>query len=433
MRVLVVGSGGREHVLCWKLKQSSQVSHVYCAPGNAGIADVATCVNVPVNDFTGLARLVEKEQIDFTVVGPEQPLLEGIVDFFRERGLAIFGPNRRAAQVEGSKTYAKQLMEKYSIPTAKYRTFSDFAAARDYVRRIGAPIVIKADGLAAGKGVTVAETLEEAENALRRIMLDRAFGAAGDEVLIEECLRGEELSLMAFVSGRTVLPMVVSQDHKQVFEGDTGPNTGGMGAYSPVPHISSDIVQQSVREILQPMADGMAEEGLDFRGVLYAGLMVTGRAVKVIEFNVRFGDPETQVVLPRLQSDLLRVLQATSESQLDRVELNWDERAALCVVLASGGYPGKYEKGLPITGLSSVGSDDTIVFHAGTRYEGEHVVTNGGRVLNVTALGNRLIEAKEKAYDSVDNIRFPNMHYRIDIGNKALLTSSNTDVKQPSP
>lgn len=432
MRVLVVGSGGREHVLCWKLRQSPQVSRVFCAPGNGGIADIATCVNIAVNDFAGLVRLVEEERIDYTVVGPEQPLLEGIVDYFLERGLAIFGPNRRAAQVEGSKAFAKQLMEKYKIPTASYWTFSDFISARDHVRRIGAPIVIKADGLAAGKGVTVAETLEEAEIALKRMMLHRVFGTAGHKVVIEECLRGEELSLMAFVSGNTVLPMIVSQDHKQVYTGDTGPNTGGMGAYSPVPQISSDIVQKAVREILQPMADGMAQEGLNFRGVLYAGLMVTGQEVKVIEFNVRFGDPETQVVLPLLQSDLLRVLRATSEAQLDQVALNWDDRAALSIVLTSGGYPGPYEKGLPIKGLSSVKTDDTIVFHAGTRYEGEHIVTNGGRVLNVTALGNNLIEARQKAYDSVDNIRFPNMHYRADIGEKALLTISNVDVKQPS-
>lgn len=418
MRVLIVGNGGREHTLCWKLKQSPQVSEVYCAPGNGGIAEIATCVDVSVGDFAGLAQLVEKEQIDYTVVGPEQPLLDGIVDFFQARGLAVFGPNRRAARVEGSKAFAKQLMEKYHIPTAAYRSFSDYAPARDYVRQVGAPIVIKADGLAAGKGVTVAETIQEAETALARIMQDRVFGTAGDEVVIEECLRGEELSLMAFVAGRTVLPMVVAQDHKPVFDGDTGPNTGGMGAYSPVPHIPADIVNQAVRDILQPMADGMEKEGLDFRGVLYAGLMITEHGPKVIEFNARFGDPETQVVLPRMNNDLLKVLQATSQGKLDQVALNWDTRAALCVVLTSGGYPGTYETGLPIS-EKSITASDTISFHAGTRRSGNQLLTNGGRVLGVTALGNDLRDARKKAYRAVDNIHFSNRHYRHDIGERA--------------
>ncbi|AQS54715.1 phosphoribosylamine--glycine ligase [Novibacillus thermophilus] len=421
MRVLVVGGGGREHALCWKLKQSPRVEEIFCAPGNGGIADIATCVDIDADDFAALAQLVEKEGIGYTVVGPEQPLIDGIVDDFRDRGLAIFGPNRKAAQVEGSKSFAKDLMAKYDIPTAAYRTFSDFTSARKYVHEVGAPIVIKADGLAAGKGVTVAKTLEEAEAALERVMKNRVFGGAGGEVVIEECLSGEELSLMAFVSGRTVLPMVVAQDHKPAYDGDNGPNTGGMGAYSPVPQIGSDVVQQAVRDILQPMADAMAAEGLDYRGVLYAGLMVTAEGPKVIEFNARFGDPETQVVLPRLRSDLLEVLSATSEGRLDRVELEWEEQSALCVVLASGGYPGSYEKGFPISGLSPDIEADVKVFHAGTRTRRGQFVTDGGRVLGVTALGTDLVEAREKAYAAVDGIHFSGRHYRRDIGHKAIV------------
>lgn len=423
MRILVIGSGGREHALCWKLKQDHDVSEVFCAPGNGGIAQTATRVDIPVSDFDNLAQFVETNGIDYTVVGPEQPLMDGIVDFFRDRGLPIFGPNRRAALVEGSKSYAKQLMVKYGIPTATYETFTDFAQARDYVHKVSAPIVVKANGLAAGKGVVVAQTVSEAEQALERIMVDRALGEAGHEVVIEEYLQGEELSLMAFVSGRTVLPMVVSQDHKQVYDGDKGPNTGGMGAYSPVPQIAETVVDQAMQDILRPMANGMVEEGLDFRGVLYAGLMVTDDGPKVIEFNVRFGDPETQVVLPRLKSDLLPVLKATSEGTLERVTLDWTERAALCVVLASGGYPGAYKKGVPITGLSAL-PEDVFAFHAGTELEHNQFVTSGGRVLGVTALGDNLRQAQKHVYKQLQNIKFKRMHYRRDIGDKALAGES---------
>ncbi|WP_054950856.1 phosphoribosylamine--glycine ligase [Numidum massiliense] len=474
MRVLVVGSGGREHALCWKLQQSKGVETVFCAPGNGGIAAVATCVDIQANDFARLAAFAVAERIDYTVVGPEQPLFDGIVDYFTERGLPIFGPNRRAAKIEGSKAYAKQLMATYGVPTADYRTFSDYEEARRYVRRVGAPIVIKADGLAAGKGVTVAETLDEAEQALERIMCDRVFGTAGDEVVVEQCLRGEELSLMAFVAGRTVVPMVEAQDHKAVYDGDTGPNTGGMGAYSPVPHFDAELIQQAVTQVLQPMAEAMEAEGLDFRGVLYAGLMHTAEGLKVIEFNVRFGDPETQVVLPRLNGDLLPVLRATSNGTLDQVALEWDSRAALCVVLTSGGYPGDFEKGHPIDGLPSLGDvphddnatrnggphddephDDSVqcndgmyddraarnddlhddcvprdrdeavpdvyAFHAGTKIdEAGQLVTNGGRVLGVTALGVSLQDAQQRAYDAVQGIHFTDRHYRQDIGEKAM-------------
>lgn len=428
MRVLVVGGGGREHALCWKLKQSPRVKEVFCAPGNGGIADIATCIEISVDDFERLGQFVERERIDYTVVGPEQPLMNGIVDYFTERGWAIFGPNRDAARIEGSKTFAKQLMEKYRIPTAAYRTFSDWESARDYVHQLGPPLVIKADGLAAGKGVTVAHTINEAESALKRIMKDRVFGSAGEVVVIEEFLRGEELSLMAFVAGRTVLPMVAAQDHKPVFDGDRGPNTGGMGAYSPVPQFSPEMVQDAVRDILQPMADGMADEGLDFHGVLYAGLMITAEGAKVIEFNARFGDPETQVVLPRLQTDLLSVLMATSEGRLDDVQLRWDDRAALCVVLVSGGYPGAYDKGHPITGLRAkvVNADNVTVFHSGTRVtEGTSLVTAGGRVLGVTALANDLSQAQKDAYKAAQEIAFPGRHFRRDIGERALMDEKN--------
>lgn len=423
MRILVVGSGGREHALCWKLLKSPQVSEVFCAPGNGGISEIAKCVNIPVHDFAGLAQFVEETRIHYTVVGPEAPLQAGIVDFFQERGLPIFGPNRRAALVEGSKSFAKQLMAKYGIPTAAYKAFSDYDAARRYVAQTGAPIVIKADGLAAGKGVIVAHTVKEAEDALKRIMRERVFGEAGSHVVIEQFLQGEEISLMAFVAGRTVLPMVIAQDHKPVFDGDKGPNTGGMGAFSPVPQIRDEIVQQAITAILEPMADGMAQEGLDFRGVLYAGLMVTEQGPKVIEFNTRFGDPETQVVLPRLNSDLLDVLQATSEEALANVTLKWDERAALCVILASEGYPGPFEKGHPIAGVPP-SSSDILTFHSGTALKNGQLVTNGGRVLGITGLGESLPAAQKTAYTAIRDIHFPHMHYRADIGDRA---------KQPAP
>lgn len=426
MRILVVGSGGREHTLCWKMKQSPRVSELFCAPGNGGISEVASCVDIAVDDVDALVRFAINEQIDLTVIGPEQPLLEGIVDAFEAEGLRVFGPNARAAQVEGSKKFSKMLMDKYNIPTAKYRAFTDWAAAKTYIRDMGAPIVIKADGLAAGKGVTVAQTLEEAEEALERIMEDRVFGAAGDEVVIEECLHGQEISLMAFVSGDTVHPMVISQDHKPVFDGDFGPNTGGMGAYSPVPQINPAVVEQAIAHILYPMAKGMEAEGLNFSGVLYAGLMVTADGPKVIEFNVRFGDPETQVVLPRLKSDLIDVLLATCQGELHNVHLSWDDRAAVCVVLASGGYPGPYKNNVPIVGLPVQGG---IAFHAGTKKRGSQLVTNGGRVFSVTALGDGIRQAKEAAYTALQSIQFDGVYYRCDISDKALDDATTPSVR----
>lgn len=419
MKVLVVGSGGREHALVWKLAQSPNVSRVYCAPGNAGIAQLAECVPIGVNDFANLADFVKRTGIELTVVGPEEPLLHGIVDFFEEQSLPIFGPNKAAALIEGSKTFAKDLMEKYSIPTGAYQSFTSYDAALAYVREQGAPIVIKADGLAAGKGVTVALTLAEAEEALHAMMVDDVFGGAASRVVIEEYLAGEEMTLLSFVDGETVIPMVPSQDHKPAFDGDKGPNTGGMGTYSPVPHMDESIVGQAVESIVIPTAKAMVKEGRPFRGILYTGLMITDKGPKVIEYNARFGDPETQVVLPRLASDLAAIFLAAATGKLAECEVAWKPEAAVCVVMASEGYPGSYPKGCEITGLPA-NTDEAMVFHAGTAAENGRIVTSGGRVLGVTALGSDLYEAQRKAYDTVKQISFAGAHYRTDIGAKAL-------------
>jgi phosphoribosylamine--glycine ligase len=419
MKVLVVGGGGREHALVWKLAQSPKVSRVYCAPGNVGIAQLAECVSIGVNDFAALADFVKREGIALTVVGPEDPLLNGIVDYFEEQGLAIFGPKKEAALLEGSKTFAKDIMQKYNIPTGAYRSFTEYEAALAYVREQGAPIVIKADGLAAGKGVTVAFTLEEAEQALQAMMVDDVFAGAGSRVVIEEYLAGEEMTLLSFVDGETVIPMVPSQDHKPVFDGDKGPNTGGMGTYSPVPHMDESIVKQAIETIVIPTAKAMVAEGRPFRGILYAGLMITNKGPKVIEYNARFGDPETQVVLPRLASDLVDIFLAAVEGRLHECEVQWKKDAAVCVIMASEGYPGTYPKGKEITGLPA-NTEELIVFHAGTAEKEGRIVTNGGRVLGVTALGADLYQAQQKAYEAVRSILFEGAHYRTDIGAKAL-------------
>lgn len=419
MRILVVGRGGREHALIWKLKQSPQVSRIYAAPGNAGISELATCVDIEEKDIAGLVQFAKKKQIDLTVVGPEEPLLMGIVDQFREQELLIYGPMQAAARIEGSKRFAKAIMKKYQIPTARYQAFDQADEAIAYVRKTGAPIVIKADGLAAGKGVILAETLEQAEAAINRCMKERAFGDAGRKVVIEEFLYGQEISLMAFVDGKVVRPMVISQDHKPVFEGDQGPNTGGMGAYSPVPQIEDEMIQRGIQEILIPMANALVEEGIHYQGVLYAGLMITPEGPKVIEFNARFGDPETQVVLPRLKSDLLDILLATLKGELSKVEINWKHEAAVCVVMASEGYPSVYQIGFPITGIPE-STDTCIPFHAGTRQEEGTIVTNGGRVLGITGLGRNLKEARAVTYETIGKIMFSGAHYRKDIASKAL-------------
>ncbi|MEW9670343.1 phosphoribosylamine--glycine ligase [Ammoniphilus sp. 3BR4] len=419
MKILIVGGGGREHAIVWKLSQSPKVDKIYCAPGNAGIAELAECVPIGAMEIEKLAAFAEEAKVDLTFVGPEDPLLAGIVDLFEEKGLAVFGPKKEAALIEGSKTFAKDLMKKYEIPTAKYESFDTYEAALAYVRKEGAPIVVKADGLAAGKGVTVASTLEEAEEALRHIMKDEVFGSAGAKVVIEEFLQGEEMTLLSFVDGTTVKPMVPSQDHKPVFDEDKGPNTGGMGTYSPVPHMPQSLIEEVVQNIVVPTAQAMVKEGCPFRGILYTGLIMTQDGPKVIEYNARFGDPETQVVLPRLQTDLLDILIAGVSGELENLDVQWKDEAAVCVIMASGGYPGPYEKGLEISGLNQVG-EQAMVFHAGTELKEGKVVTNGGRVLGVTSIGNSVQEARDKAYQAVEKIRFEGAHYRKDIAQKAL-------------
>ncbi len=419
MKILVVGGGGREHAIVWKLAQSPKAQQIYCAPGNAGIADLADCVNIPAEDVDTLLEFAQAEQIDLTVVGPEAPLAAGIVDKFEQAGLKIFGPSQRAALIEGSKDLAKQIMYKYNVPTAKYATFSNKDAALAYVKEQGAPIVIKADGLAAGKGVVVAMTLDEATSAVEDMLSGNAFGDAGSKVVIEEFLDGEEVSVLAFSDGHTVLPMVSAQDHKRAFDGDQGPNTGGMGAYSPAPVYTAEMADFVQREVLQRTVDGMAAEGRLYKGVLYAGLMLTKGGIKVLEFNARFGDPETQAVLMRLKSDLVEVMLAVIENRLAEVELEWYDDPAVCVVVASGGYPGKYAKGQLITGLDEE-SEDTVVFHAGTAFAGQQIVANGGRVLGVTARGENIRTAIDRAYQTVDKIHYDSCFSRRDIGYRAL-------------
>lgn len=419
MRILVIGNGGREHALVWKCKQSPKVKEIFCAPGNGGIEELATCVNINPTDQDELLQFAKQMEIDLTIVGPEAPLVEGIVDLFESHELPIFGPRKQAAMIEGSKHFAKKLMKKYGIPTADYQTFTDAKEAKAYVQQKGAPIVIKADGLAAGKGVVVAQTVEEAEEAIDKAMEERVFGEAGAKVVIEEFLEGQEISLMAFVDQHTLKPMVVSQDHKPVFDRDQGPNTGGMGAYSPVPQIPSEVVQQAIDQILLPITKAFREENILYRGVLYAGLMVTSEGPKVVEFNARFGDPETQVVLPRLKSDLVDILLAVVRDQLEEQTIEWSDEAAVCVVMSANGYPYTYQTGDVITGIPEP-SEKQIVFHAGTKKFEEQLRTNGGRVLGVTALGQNLLEARDRAYHVVKQISFSGSHYRTDIAAKAL-------------
>ncbi len=418
MKILVVGGGGREHVLIWKLSQSPLAEKIYCAPGNPGISELAECVPLGANEVSKLADYAQSRKIDFTVVGPEEPLVLGIVDEFRRRDLRVFGPDLQSARLEGSKAHAKEVMERYGISTAAYTEFDDYERALDYVKREGVPIVIKADGLAAGKGVTVAETLEDAEFALDQALNRKFFGKAGNKVVVEEFLDGEEITVLAFVDGSTVLPMVPSQDHKSVFEGDRGPNTGGMGAYTPVRHLEHWLPEIS-QKILVPLAVGLDAEGRPYRGVLYVGLMINDSGPKVVEFNVRFGDPEAQVILPLLENDLLEIMIATEEGTLGNVELNWKDAASVCVIAASPGYPGPPEKGLPIT-LPETHDEQTQMFHAGTSIQDSTLITSGGRVLGITAQGSNLVNARERAYELIKQVRFRGMHFRRDIGIKAL-------------
>lgn len=419
MKVLVVGGGGREHALVWKLKQSPRVKEIYCAPGNAGIARDAYCVNISAEDIPALMAFAREKAIDLTIVGPEAPLNAGIVDKFREAGLKIFGPSRAAAEIEGSKVVAKDIMAKYGIPTAGYATFTDPEKAASYIKQQGAPCVVKADGLAAGKGVIVATDEQTALDAVRSIMVDRAFGAAGNLLVVEECLVGEEVSILAFTDGINVIPMVSSQDHKRVFDNDQGLNTGGMGAYAPAPVYTPEVHRRAMEEILIPMIRALSAEGRTYQGVIYAGLMVTDQGPKVLEFNARFGDPEAQPVLTLLETDLVDIIDAILENRLDRIEVKWKEQASICVVLASGGYPGPYEKGKVIGGLDNL-PEGVVVFHSGTAEKDGEIVTAGGRVLGVTAVGPDIPSAIKSAYAAVEKIHFDGMHYRRDIGRKAL-------------
>jgi phosphoribosylamine--glycine ligase len=398
------------------------VEKLYIAPGNAGCAECGECVNLNLDNIASVVRWAKENKIDFVVPGPEAVLVEGIVDAFREAGIKAFGPGKSAAELEKSKVFAKDLMRKHGIPTADFAVFEQFEKARDYIySREEGPIVVKADGLAAGKGAIVCANKAEAIDALTRCMVDSEFGDAGARVVVEECLRGEELSVLALTDGKTIAPLASSQDHKAVFDGDKGPNTGGMGAYSPAPLMTEKLMETVVEKVLVPTVHAMNQEGRRFRGVLYAGLMITGGGPKVLEYNVRFGDPETQPILMRLDCDLLDLLEAVVDGKLDDMELKWKDEAAVCVVMAAGGYPGSYEKGKPISGLDKAGArNDVVVFHAGTSKKGEKVVTNGGRVLGVTALGKDIPSAIDNAYAAVKDIDFEGAQYRTDIAKKAL-------------
>ena len=421
MKVLVVGGGGREHTLVWKIGRSPLVKKIFCAPGNAGIAGLAECVNIAADNLDMLLNFAKKEKIDLTVVGPEAPLVDGIADRFNEQGLKIFGPSADAAMLEGSKGFAKKFMGRFDIPTGTFQIFSDADEAIEFIRDMGAPIVVKADGLAAGKGVTVAFNEEEAIKAVKQCITGGAFGRAGHRVVLEEYLEGEEATVLAFTDGKRYLTMPSSQDHKAIHDGDKGPNTGGMGAYSPAPVVTDDVMQRIEDEIIRPTIDGLREDDCEYRGMLYFGLMITDSGPKVIEYNVRFGDPEAQAVLTRLKSDIVPILLACAEGDLSGAEVEWSEDVAVCVVLASKGYPGKYEKGKPISGLDKAGKvSGAIVFHAGTAARDGKIVTSGGRVLGATALGADIPSAIERAYECADAIKFAGKYCRTDIGKKAV-------------
>jgi phosphoribosylamine--glycine ligase len=422
MKVLVVGGGGREHTLVWKLSQSSRVDKIFCAPGNAGIAQHAQCIDIKADDVDALLNFAKYEGIDMTVVGPEDPLTKGIVDIFEKEGQLVFGTNKKASQFEGSKVFAKDFMLKYGIPTAEYRTFTTLSEAEKYVRLKGAPLVIKADGLAAGKGVLICDTVEDAIDALKLVIKDKKFGDAGNRVVVEQCLVGEEASFMVLIDGKNIVKLASSQDHKRIFDNDKGLNTGGMGAYSPAPVLTEELEKEIMDTVMAPFMKGLAKEEIDFKGVLYAGIMVCDGKPYVLEYNCRFGDPEAQPILMRLESDIYDVMKATAEGRLDEMELKWKDETSICVVLASGGYPESYEEGKVINGLDSLkGRDDAFVFHAGTgSNDNGNIITSGGRVLGVTALGSDIKAAKANAYDAVSHISFDGMQFRKDIGDKAI-------------
>ena len=417
MKVLVIGGGGREHAIVQKISKSPKVEMVFCAPGNAGIAGLAECVDIAVDDFVGLADFAERENIDLTVVGPDDPLVGGIVDVFEERGLRVFGPRGKAALIEGSKAFSKDLMKKYHIPSAAYETFEEASRAIEYLKQCRYPIVLKADGLALGKGVLICDSYAEAVQGVKQIMEDKQFGSAGDRLVVEEFMTGREVSVLAFCDGSHILPMTSAQDHKRAKDGDQGLNTGGMGTFSPSPFYTEEIDAFCRKKIYQPTMDAMKAEGRDFVGILFVGLMLTEDGPKVLEYNARFGDPETQVVLPRMKNDIVEIFEACIDGKLEDITLAFEDNAAVCVVLASEGYPEHYEKGYPITGLEHFkGKEDYLVFHAGTKQSDSDIVTNGGRVLGVTATGKDLKEARRKAYEATSWIFFDNKYMRNDIG-----------------
>ncbi len=421
MKVLVIGSGGREHALVWKLKQSKKVDKIYCAPGNGGISLHAKCVNIPPDNIKALVEFAQRNKINLTVVGPEQPLAAGIVDEFHRRKLKVFGPEKKAARLESSKVFAKQFMQKYHIPTAPFKVFDSAAEAIGFCKTVEFPVVVKADGLAAGKGVIIARDFDQAVKAIESIMLDKQFGTAGDQIVIESCLAGQEVSVMALTDGKTIVPLLPSQDHKQINEGDKGPNTGGMGAYCPTDFVTPEVMQQIREFILEPTVAGLRNDEIPYRGVIYAGLMLTEIGPKVLEFNCRFGDPETQVVLPLMSTDLVDLMTATVDRRLEKAPaIEWRKGYAACVVMASRGYPGKYQTGKQISGLRKSSGNGNYVFHAGTKRDGGNWSTSGGRVLGVVGIDSNLKGALNRAYSLVKRIRFDGAYYRRDIGFRVL-------------
>ena len=418
MKVLIVGSGGREHAIAWSVAKSPKVDKIYCAPGNAGISEYAECVSIGAMEFEKLADFAEEKQIDLTIIGMDDPLVGGVVDVFEARGLKVFGPRKNAAILEGSKAFSKDLMKKYNIPTAAYENFDDPQKALEYLRtQAKFPIVLKADGLALGKGVLICNSLEEAEAGVKEIMEDKKFGSAGNTMVVEEFMTGREVSVLSFVDGKTIRPMTSAQDHKRAKDGDQGLNTGGMGTFSPSPFYTEEVDAFCKKYIYQPTVDAMAAEGRPFVGIIFFGLMLTEEGPKVLEYNARFGDPEAQVVLPRMKTDIIEVMEACVNGTLDQVELEFEDNAAVCVVLASDGYPVKYEKGIPMYGFENFkDKDGYYCFHAGTRFDGDQIVTNGGRVLGITATGKDLKEARKNAYEATEWIQFSNKYMRHDIG-----------------
>lgn len=418
MKILVIGGGGREHAIVWKLAHSKIVDKIYCAPGNAGIAEIAECIEVESSELRALLDFVKYEWIDLTVVGPEAPLADGIVDLFLKEGRRIIGPTKAGAQIEASKVFSKEFMKRHKIPTPEYKVFTSYTHAEEYIRMKGTPIVIKADGLAEGKGVFVAKDYDEAKHALKLLMKEKIFGESGQRVIVEDYLKGEEASYLVFTDGKTIVPMVTTKDYKRLLDGNMGPNTGGMGTVSPSSVITGELEEMILRRIIKCALTGLRLEGISYRGILYAGVMIVNGKPYVLEFNCRFGDPETQVILPRLETDIIDIFMGISDQRLGKVSVKWKDDTAVCVVIASGGYPERFTRGLPVSGLDMVkGLKDVIVFHAGTKFdEMGRIVTDGGRVLGITALGRTLQDARQKAYTAVKIISFEGMHYRKDIG-----------------